>query len=226
MLNFTLISKKNFLSFLKKTNLILISIFNNLQFNNLKRLTKLFFIDKRVIITLLIIFFSVFVHLSTPAFYKDSWVKEIVKNQFEKEFEFEIEFSDKLNYAIFPIPHFNFKNVKFISNEKKLAQIENIKVYLTFSKFLDKNKMNIQNIVVKKAKFDFYKKDLKNLIDFFNRKINEKKITISDSKIFLKDSTDEIYSIISLNKSNSIYDNFESVNKLDMNGKIFTFLYW
>jgi len=221
MLNFTLISKKNFLSFLKKANLILINIFNNLQFNNLKRLTKLFLIDKRVIITLLIIFFSVFVHLSTPAFYKDSWVKEIVKNQFEKEFEFEIEFSDKLNYAIFPIPHFNFKDVKFISNEKKLAQVETIKVYLTFSKFLDKNKMNIQNIVVKKAKFDFYKKDLKNLIDFFNRKINENKITISDSKIFLKDSTDEIYSIISLDKSNSIYDNFESVNKLDMNGKIF-----
>ena len=221
MLNFTLISKKNFLGFLKKANLILINIFNNLQFNNLKRLTKLFFIDKRVIITLLIIFFSIFVHLSTPAFYKDSFVKEIVKNQFEKEFEFELEFSDKLNYAIFPIPHFNFKDVKFISNEKKLAQIETIKVYLTFSKFLDKNKMNIQNIVVKKAKFDFYKKDLKNLIDFFNRKINEKKITISDSKIFLKDNTDEIYSIISLDKSNSIYDNFESVNKLDMNGKIF-----
>ena len=90
MLNFTLISKKNFLGFLKKANLILINIFNNLQFNNLKRFTKLFFIDKRVIITLLIIFFSVFVHLSTPAFYKDSWVKEIVKNQFEKEFDFEI----------------------------------------------------------------------------------------------------------------------------------------
>ena len=87
MLNFNLISKKNFLSFLKKANLILINIFNNFQFNNLKRLTKLFLIDKRVIFTLIIIFFSVFVHLSTPAFYKDSWVKGIVKNQFEKEFE-------------------------------------------------------------------------------------------------------------------------------------------
>ena len=96
MFNFTFISKKNLLGFLNKTNSLLTSIFNNLQFSNLKRLTKLFFIDKRVIITLIIIFFSVFVHLSTPAFYKDSWVKEIVKNQFEKEFEFEIEFSKSL----------------------------------------------------------------------------------------------------------------------------------
>ena len=90
MFNFTLISKKNFLSFLNKANFTLINIFNNLKFSNLKRLTKLFLIDKRVIFTLIIIFFSVFVHLSTPAFYKDSWVKGIVKNQFEKEFKFEI----------------------------------------------------------------------------------------------------------------------------------------
>ena len=80
MFNFTFISKKSFLSFLKKINFILIDAFNNLQFNNLKRLTKLILIDKRVIFTLIIIFFSVFVHLSTPAFYKDSLVKEIVKS--------------------------------------------------------------------------------------------------------------------------------------------------
>ena len=46
MFNFTLISKKNFLNFLNKVNFILINIFNNLRFSNLKRLTKLFFIDK------------------------------------------------------------------------------------------------------------------------------------------------------------------------------------
>ena len=221
MFNFTLISKKSFLNFLFKVNSLLINIFNNLEFNNLKRFTKLFFIDKRVIITLLIIFFSVFVHLSTPAFYKDSWVKEIVKNQFEKEFEFEIKFSDKLNYAIFPIPHFRFKDVKFISEDKILANIETVKVYLTFSKFLDKNKMNIQNVIVNNAKFNFYHEDLKNLISFFNKRINEKKILISNSNIFLKDKSDEIYSIISIDKSKSIYDDLELINKLDVNGEIF-----
>ena len=221
MLNFNLISKKNFLSFLKKANLILINIFNNFQFNNLKRLTKLFLIDKRVIFTLIIIFFSVFVHLSTPAFYKDSWVKGIVKNQFEKEFKFEIVFSEKFNYAIFPIPHFRFKDVKFVSKERDLAQIELVKVYLTFSKFLDKNKMNIQNVVIKKAKFDFFKEDLKNLVNFFNRKINDKKITLLNSKIFLKDEDEDIYSIISINKSQSIYNKIEDLNNLDVDGEIF-----
>ena len=221
MLNFNLISKKNLLSFSKKVNLILINIFNNLKFNNLKRLTKLFLIDKRVIFTLIIIFFSVFVHLSTPAFYKDSWVKGIVKNQFEKEFKFEIVFSEKFSYAIFPIPHFRFKDVRFISKERDLAQIELVKVYLTFSKFLDKNKMNIQNVVIKKAKFDFFKEDLKNLVNFFNRKINDKKITLLNSKIFLKDEDEDIYSIISISKSQSIYNKIEDLNNLDVDGEIF-----
>ena len=67
--------------------------------------------------------------------------------------------------------------LRFVSKERDLAQIELVKVYLTFSKFLDKNKMNIQNVVIKKAKFDFFKEDLKNLLNFFNRKINDKKIT-------------------------------------------------
>ena len=221
MFNFTFISKKNFSSFLYKANKILINTFNNLKISNLKRLTKLFFIDKRVIITLLIIFFSVFVHLSTPAFYKDSWVKGIVKNQFEKEFDFTIQFSDELNYAIFPIPHFNFKNVKFISQDRSIANIETIKVYLTFSKFLDKYKMNIQNIKIKNAKFDLYKTDLKNLLSFFNKKINENKITIYDSNVFLKNKIDDIYAIISIDKSNSFYDNLELINKLDIDGRMF-----
>ena len=221
MFNFTFISKKNFLIFLKKINLILINIFDNLQFNNLKRLTKLILIDKRVIFTFIIIFFSVFVHLSTPAFYKDSWVKDIVKSQFEKEFKFEIVFDEKLSYAIFPVPHFKFKDVKFISNERELAQIELIRVYLTFSKFLDKNKMNIQNVVITKAKFNFFKEDFKNLVSFFNRRINEKKIIISNSKIFLKDEDKDIYSIISIDKSQSMYDNKEAINNLDVDGEIF-----
>ena len=221
MFNFTLIQKKNFLSFLNKVNSLLVSIFNNLKFNNLKRVTKLFLIDKRVIITLIIVFFSLFVHLSTPAFYKDSWVKEIVKNQFEKEFKFEIEFSDKLNYAIFPIPHFIFRDVEFVSNGTNLAEIETIKVYLTFSKFLDKNKMNIQNVVVKKAKFKVYKKDIKNFVTFFNRKINEKKVTISNSQIFFKNKKNDIYSIVSIDKINSFYDNLDTINILNFDGKIF-----
>ena len=81
--------------------------------------------------------------------------------------------------------------------------------------------MNIQNILIKDAKFNFYKKDLKNFFIFFNKKINEKKFVISNSKLFLKNDKEDIFSIISLDKSKSFYDNLELINKLDVNGNIF-----
>ena len=81
--------------------------------------------------------------------------------------------------------------------------------------------MNIQNVVIKKAKFDFFKEDLKNLVNFFNRKINDKKITLLNSKIFIKDEDEDIYSIISINKSQSIYNKIEDLNNLDVDGEIF-----
>ena len=221
MFNFTIISKKGFLSFLNKANLILVNFLNNLKLSNLKRLTKLFFVDKRVIITLIIIFFSVFIHLCTPAFYKDSWVKEKIKNRFEKEFNFEIIFSDKLSYSIFPTPHFSFEDVKFISQDKNLATIGSIKVYLTFKKFFDKNKMNIQETVIDKAKFNLYKNDVTNFLSFFNKKINDKEIIITDSQIFFKNEKDDIFSIISLKKNKSFFDNIEFINKLNLDGEIF-----
>ena len=49
----------------------------------------------------------------------------------------------------------------------------------------------------------------------------KKKITIFDSKIFLKDSVDDTYSIISIDKSQSFYDNFEVINNLIVDGEIF-----
>ena len=42
-----------------------------------------------------------------------------------------------------------------------------------------------------------------------------------NSKIFLKDEDEDIYSIISINKSQSIYDKIEAINNLDVNGEIF-----
>jgi len=66
--------------------------------------------------------------------------KYSIKKHFDKNQDFEDrlrssgkdEMVERLNPRI-------FKDVKFVSNERDLAQIELVKVYLTFSKFLDKN---------------------------------------------------------------------------------------
>ena len=221
MFNFHNFSKKDFLTYLDKSNRLLSNILNNLNFHNLKNKSKLLIKDKRTIIITFVVLFSVIAHLWTPAFYKESWVKEKIKNQLEQEFGLQINFDEDVRYSIFPIPNFDFKNVRLLSENKEIALIDSFRIILSFKKFFDKNKMNIQTIKIDNGKFDFYKDDLNHLVKFFDKKIYEKKLIIENSKVFLKNKYDEIYLIINLKKSKSLYDSQYIRNDLVVSGEVF-----
>ena len=174
MFKFKFISKNLLINYLHKSNNLIINILNNLKFRIIKDKVKFLIKDKRTIIIAFVIFFAIIAHLSTPAFYKNNRVKETLKNQLENSFDLKFNFSDEISYVMFPTPHFNFKNVKIITNDKEFANIGSFKVYLTFKKFFDKEKLNIQDIEIKNSKFTIYKQEIKDLISFFDEKINEK----------------------------------------------------
>ncbi len=221
MFKFNYISKNFVTTFLDKSNKLIINILNNLNFRNLKDKSKFLIKDKRTIIIAFVIFFAIIGHLSTPAFYKNSWLKETLKNQLQNLYDLEFNFSDEIEYAMFPIPHFNCKNVKIISNNKEFATIESFKIFLSFKKFFDKDKMNIQDIEIKNSKFVIYKQEIKDLIHFFDKKINENELVIKKSKIFLKNKDDEIYLIVNIDKIISLYENQSQKNRLNFEGEIF-----
>ncbi len=221
MFKFNYISKNFLTTFLDKSNKLIINILNNLNFRNLRDKIKLLINDKRTIIIVFVIIFSTIGHLSTPAFYKNSWVKENLKNQLQNEFDLEFNFSDEIEYSMFPVPHFNLKNVKLFSNDKEFASIESFKIFLSFKKFFDKDKMNIQDIEIKNSKFIVYKQEVKDLINFFDKQINKNKLIVKQSKIFLKNKDDEIYLIININKIKSLFDDRVGLNKFNFDGEIF-----
>ena len=96
-----------------------------------------------------------------------------------------------------------------------------MKLCLTFNKFLNKEKINIQDIHIKNSKFEIYNNDLKNLKNFLNKKINEKKLYIRNSNVFLKNSDDEVYLILNIDKTQSFYDKENLNNVVKINGDIF-----
>ena len=57
----------------------------------------------------------------------------------------------------------------------EIGIIDKMKLNLTFNKFLNKEKINIQDIHINNSKFEIYNKDIKNLKNFFDKKINSKK---------------------------------------------------
>lgn len=214
-------SKKEILNLFNRFSDYLSQILSNLKYKNFLYLSKNIISDRRFIITTIIIFVSIFAHLSTPSFYKDRWVLEKIKIQLEKEFNFEFILPDEVNYSMFPVPSFYLKNIKIKKNKREVGKIDLMKIYLSFSKFFDKEKVNIQDIHISNSKFNILNKDLKNFITFFDKQINNKKLKIKNSKIFLKDNENEVYLILSLNKSTSYFNDENLNNVIDLNGDIF-----
>jgi len=221
MNKFSTPTKKDFLKFVNNFNIFFSDKLAVLTKKNFKQLIKDLIYDRRFVITILITLLSIFAHLSTPAFYQDKWVLSKIKKQLQNEFDIEIILPEEVRYSMFPIPSFYLSNVKIAENGSQIGIIEELKLYLTFNKFLEKEKINIQDIHIKNSKFELYNNDLKNLKNFLNKKINEKKLYIRNSNVFLKNSDDEVYLILNINKVLSFYDKEDSNNVVKINGDIF-----
>ena len=223
MINLSTLSIKNINRIIEKFSIFLTEKLSFLNKKNFLNLISLLISDKRFIITLSIICLTIFAHLSTPSFYKSDWVEQKVKKQLEEDFDVILNFSEPFNYSMFPVPNFTFKNIKLNSkaDDKEFASIKELKIFLSFKKFFDKNKINIQYIKIKDSQFSIYDNQIKDLINFFDEKINDKKLIILKSKIFLKDKEDDIYCIINIEKSESYSDLNLNHNKLNLSGDIF-----
>ena len=222
MFKFTFLPQKKISNYILDFNNYISSLINFFSLKNLILKAKLLINDKRIIITTLIIIFSIFAHLSTPAFYKDDWVKKKIIKQFENRFSLKIRFSDKFYYSIFPVPNFVFNDVIIFSEEnQKLIEIKKLTTNLSYKKFFDKNKMNIQNIKIEKANFNLKNQDLINFKNFFNTRINKNIVYIEDSKVFFINKDDEVFSIMSLTNGKKYYDDLNFENILSFKGDIF-----
>ena len=221
MIKFSTPSKKDFLNFLNKFNTVLSDKLALLTKKNFKQIFKDLIYDRRFVITIIITLLSIFAHLSSPAFYQDKWVLSKIKKQLQNEFDIELILPEEVRYSMFPIPSFYLNNVKFAENGDEIGTVDEMKIYLTFSKFLNKEKINIQDIHIKNSKFELYNKDLVNIKNFLKKEINDKKLYIHNSNVFLKDVNDEVYLILNIEKTQSFFDKENLNNVVKVNGNIF-----
>ena len=221
MIKFSTPTKKDFLKFVNKFNEVLGNKLALLTKKNFKQAFNDLIYDRRFVITILIALLSIFAHLSTPAFYQDKWVLSKIKKQLQNEFDIELILPEKVRYSMFPIPSFYLSNVKIAENGSQIGIIEEMKLCLTFNKFLNREKINIQDIHIKNSKFNLYKNDLKNLKNFLQKEINEKKLYIRNSNVFLKNDDDEVYLILNINKTESFFDKENSNNVIKIKGDVF-----
>ena len=158
---------------------------------------KISFLNK-LIISGIVVLFSVLFYLSIPALYDYERVQKQLKSQLFNEFNLNFKLSNKIQYKILPYPHFEVSDSVIFSdakaNQGKLAEIKDLKIFVSSAKLFNQEKLKLKNIIIRDSAFFLNKDNRDYLKNYFKKRNFEKKISIKKSKFFLKKS-DEIISI-------------------------------
>ena len=179
----------------------------------------------KYLISFIIVIFVYLFYLLIPLMYDKSWVQSTLERKLLKEFKINLSTSSDISYRILPAPHFLIKDSKIIVNkgEKKnsIAEIKDFKVFLNQVNFFDRDKMNINKIIIDNANFKLMPNNLELLKNFRNTDFSKNKIKIKNSKIFFKNNLKEVISIITIEKGNLFFDEKKLLNLFNLKGRIF-----
>ena len=179
----------------------------------------------KYLISFIVLLFIYIFYLLIPILYDKTWVQTNIESKLLDEFKVIISSSADISYRILPAPHFLIKNSKILvgksEKKKSIAEIKNLKVFLSQQNFFDKEKMNIKKIIINNANFSLLRDDIKLLSDFKNKKFHNKKIKVNDSNIFFKDNLGDIISIIKIYKTTLFFDDKKLLNFLNLKGEVF-----
>ena len=208
VLKFNNLIKKTIFKVQNKTN-------NNFQISNFNKYLIIF-------ISLL---FSYLFYLSIPVLYNKTWVQSNIENQLFREFKINFSISSDISYRILPAPHFLIKDSKIFkqANDKtnSLADIKNLKVFISQNNFFNKEKTTIKYVKIDNANFSLLRNDLKLLKNNTKDMFSQKKIEINEGNIFFKDNFNETVAIIKVSKAFFFLDNKNLFNTFILKGQVF-----
>jgi hypothetical protein len=180
--------------------------------------------NKTIIAIISLLFIYVF-YLSIPILYDKTWIQSEIEKKLKKEFQINFSLSSDISYYILPAPHYSIKDAKILSNDikkiKSISEIKNLKIFISQKNFFDKSNLSLKEVIINKANISLNRYDLKLLNSSSNNKFSNKKIEINNSKIFLKNDSDETFTIIKVLKAFLLFDNEKLSNLFEMNGEVF-----
>jgi len=207
---------KNFNNLLKRT----IFKVQNKTNNNF----KVSGFNKYLITFIALLFFYLF-YLLIPLLYDKSWIQANIEAKLLTEFKVNVSTSADISYRILPSPHFLIKDSRILlsvgEKKKSIAEIKDLKIFLSQRNFFNKEKMNIIKLVINRANFSLLRSDIKLLNELTSKKFPKHKIQINNSNIFLKNNLEEIISIIKVKKTTLFFDDEKLLNIFNLKGEIF-----
>ncbi len=209
--------KRQFLSI----NNFLENYFNNLTLflRNLKK--KKLSTNGKVILSVgvsIILFLSYFL---LPTFNNKDKIRAEIKNHILEKYNINISFNDDLYYALIPSPHYISKDVSIFKDERKIAKVKKMKIYISSKKFFTFNRILIKDIIFNNSDFNIQLNDLSFFVKLLKTEPNENQIIFKNSNIFYENKYNEILFINKINNSRFFYDSNNLQNVLVSENKIF-----
>ena len=201
----------------KTINSLLERNLNKLKFNNLKSLVS----NNKIILSFVAVFVFFVSYLLLPTFYKQSDISKELKSELINKFNLDFIFNQNLDYHFFPRPHFVSKESSIIQNQKNIADISQIKIYVSLDNLFSLKNFNITEVILEEANFELNDKNSKFFIKLLNNNFISASLKIKNSKIFYSNLKNEVLFINKIKNLKYYYDQNELNNVLFAENEIF-----
>ena len=198
--------QNSFVKYLKNINKSINSLLeqnlNKLKFDNIKILAS----NNKIILTVVAVFIFFISYLLVPTFHKQDDISKELKNELLSKFNLDFTFNQKLNYNFFPRPHFTSKDSLIVKNQKKIAEINQIKIYLSLDNFFSIKNFNINEVILEKVNFELNHKNRNFFSKILNNNFLNANLKIQNSNLFFRNLDNEVLFINKIKNMNYYYD--------------------
>lgn len=201
----------NFINNLLEKNL------NKLNFKNFSYLFK----NNKIILTFVALFVIFVSYLLLPTFFNQTDISKKLKNELQVKYDLNFIFSQNIKYNFFPRPHFIAADSKIIENKKEIAEINKLKIFISFDNLFSIKDIEIRDMILEKANFNLNTENHNFFIDLLNKGFQDGNIIINNTNVFFKHLEDEVLFITKIFKMKYYFDSKELKNIFYSENEIF-----
>tara|TARA_Y100000590_G_scaffold282632_1_gene317944 strand:+ start:273 stop:1637 length:1365 start_codon:yes stop_codon:yes gene_type:complete len=181
-----------------------------------------------IILTLIILFFSIIIFLSIPVLFNYKSIESQIEKKFYSEFNINLKILDKINYQFVPQPHLLINKANLNLNteniDSTIIKTENLKIFMSTRHLYPKSNLKFNKVEIQNTNFKFKLSDIKNFRDhLYNKKNN--RIVIKKSKLFYMDADSNTILISPIDKLFYFINKNDNYKKLKIDGNIFDINY-
>ncbi|MBD1162689.1 hypothetical protein IDG48_03925 [Pelagibacterales bacterium SAG-MED12] len=181
--------------------------------------------DNRVILVFTGIVFLTLAYFLIPTAYNKDLIQKEIKNQVFLKYQIRIDFIEEINYGLFPKPHFVAKNLSILNDKKKIAVVNNLKIFIGFKNFFKFDQIQIKDLIFNKLEFNIQKSDLNFFKNILEAEPNRQKLVIKNSSIFFLNKDKEVLFLNQIDNSKFFFDFKNLKNIYSSKNKIFNIPY-